>query len=61
MKSLAWLDVSARKAGIPVLEYTCMPLGELSDFIDFYAASEGAVQVLPAQKKKNMNYIPEVR
>lgn len=61
MKSLVWLDVSARKAGIPVLEYMCMPLGELSDFIDFYAASEGAVQVLPAQKKKNMNYIPEVR
>ena len=58
MKSLVWLDVSARKAGIPVLEYMCMPLGELSDFIDFYAASEGTVRLLSA---KSMNYIPEVR
>lgn len=44
-----------------MLEYMCMPLGELSDFIDFYAASEGTVQVLPARKGKNTNYIPEVR
>ena len=53
-----WLDVSARKAGIPYLEYACMPLGELSDFIDFYAASEGAVKL---SRKFEGSYIPEVR
>lgn len=53
-----WLDVSARRAGIPYLEYACMPIGELSDFIDFYAASEGAVEI---SKKNEWNYIPEVK
>lgn len=52
-----WLEVSARKSGIPYLEYSCMPVGELSDFIDFYAASEGLVSI---REKTNNNYIPEV-
>ena len=58
MKSLVWLDVPARKAGIPYLEYACTPLGELSDFIDFYAASEGTVKL---SRKFEGSYIPEVR
>lgn len=35
-----------------------MPIGELSDFVDFFAASDGLVEVI---KKQDMNYIPEVR
>lgn len=58
VKSLVWLDVSARKAGIPYLEYNCMPVGELSDFIDFYAASEGAVKL---SRRFDGGFIPEVR
>lgn len=53
-----WLDVASRKAGIPYLEYNCMPVGELSDFIDFYAASEGAVKL---SRRFDGSYIPEVR
>lgn len=53
-----WLDVCARKSGIPYLEYNCMPIGELSDFLDFYAASEGAASI---RRKTDYDYIPEVR
>ena len=57
MKSLVRLDVCARKAGIPFCEYNCMPIGELSDFIDLYAESDGAGYTV---EKINQEYIPEV-
>ena len=53
-----WLDGCARKSGIPYLEYNCMPIGELSDFLDFYAASEGVASI---RRKTDYDYIPEVR
>lgn len=53
-----WLEVAARKAGIPYLEYACMPLGELSDFLDFYAVSEGNGKLTEIRDEQ---YIPGVR
>nr|DAU86932.1 MAG TPA: hypothetical protein [Caudoviricetes sp.] len=35
-----------------------MPIGELSDFIDFYAESEGGCYTV---RKTDQEYIPEVR
>lgn len=58
IKSSVWLEVSARKAGIPYLEYACMPLGELSDFLDFYAVSEGNGKLTEIRDEQ---YIPGVR
>ena len=52
------MEVFARKSGIPYLEYACMPIGELSDFADFYGASEGAFEI---REKIDEQYIPEVR
>lgn len=52
-----WLDVAARRANIPYLEYVSMPIGELSDFADFWAASEGAVKLIDRSDKE---FIPEV-
>lgn len=52
------LDVLARKANIPYLEYNCMPIGELSDFIDLFAESEGHGYTVNKLQKE---YIPEVR
>ena len=40
---------------IPYLEYNCMPIGELSDLIDFYMATEGAVEL---KDRCNNEYIP---
>lgn len=57
VKSLTWLEVSARKAGIPYLEYASMPIGELSDFVDFFSASEGCVEL---REVFDDQYIPEV-
>ena len=59
MKSLVRLEVIARKAGIPYLEYASMPVGELSDFIDFYAESEGGCKIV---SRIDTEFIPlEVR
>lgn len=58
MKSLVRLDVCARKAGIPYLEYSCMPIGELSDFIDFFSESEGGCYTV---NKVDQEFIPEVK
>ena len=58
IKSSVWLEVAARKAGIPYLEYACMPLGELSDFLDFYAVSEGNGKLTEIRDEQ---YIPGVR
>jgi len=53
------LEVIARKAGIPYLEYASMPIGELSDFIDFYAESEGGCKIV---SRIDTEFIPlEVR
>lgn len=58
MNSSVRIDVMARKAGLPYLEYNCMPIGELSDFLDFYAESEGGCYTVEARSHE---YIPEVR
>ena len=58
VNSLVRLDVAARKAGIPFLEYNCMPVGELSDFLDFFAESEGGCYTV---KTQNQDYILDVR
>lgn len=42
--------------GIPFLEYNCMPIAELSDLADFYAASEGLVEL---REKKEEEFFPE--
>jgi hypothetical protein len=34
-----------KKLGFETLEYACMPMGELTDLIDLYMASEGLVEV----------------
>lgn len=50
MTTLAWLTLWGKKLGFDVLEYSCMPKGELSDLIDLYLASEGMVEI-----RKNIN------
>lgn len=58
MKSLEWLSVSARKMGIPTREFMAMPIGELSDLSDFYAASENSSVKL--RQRIYYDGIPEV-
>lgn len=45
---------------IPFLEYNCMPIAELSDLADLYAASEGNVTVNEVEEY-NGSYIPDLR
>ena len=52
------MDAMARRSGIPYLEYACMPLGELSDLLDFYAEAEGGCYTVSVSDQQ---YIPEVR
>ena len=54
----AWLDLYARKIGIPVCEYRCMPIGELEDLIDLYLASEGLQDV--GRVYNSEQYIPDL-
>ena len=49
-----------RKMNIPYLEYTCMPIAELSDLADLYAASEGNVTVREIEEYEGSN-IPDLR
>lgn len=58
MKTSAWLDLYARKIGIPVNEYMCMPLGQLEDLVDLYRASEGLIQIGKAYNSGQ--YIPDL-
>lgn len=45
---------------IPYLEYVCMPVAELSDLVDLYAASEGKVAVKEIEETSG-NYLPDLR
>lgn len=45
---------------IPYLEYNCMPIAELSDLADLYAASEGNVTVSENEEHEG-SYIPDLR
>lgn len=45
---------------IPYLEYTSMPIAELSDLADLYAASEGNVTVREIEEE-GKNCIPDLR
>lgn len=60
VNSLGWLDMWGRKMNIPYLEYTCMPIAELSDLADLYAASEGNVIVREIEEYEG-SYIPDLR
>lgn len=48
MNTFAWLDLWGKTLGYSVLEYSCMPIGELSDLIDLFLARSGVVEVVEA-------------
>lgn len=45
---------------IPYLEYNCMPIAELSDLADLYAASEGNVTVKEIGESTG-EFVPDLR
>jgi len=51
VNTLAWLDLWGKTLGYSVLEYRCMPVGELNDMISLYLAREGTVEISPAEEK----------
>ncbi len=50
------MEMMARMAGIPMKEYRCMPLGELSDQIDAFSILSGY-----AEEDIEEKYIPDLR
>lgn len=58
MNSIGWLDICGRKMGIPYREYSCMPIGQLSDLYDFFLATEGIVDLY---EKTDFEYFPDAR
>lgn len=55
VNSPEWLNVAGRRMGIPYREYSCMPVGELSDLYDFWLAQEGLVDLID---RRDTQYFP---
>ena len=55
VNTLAWLDLWGKTLGYSVLEYSCMPIGELQDLIALYMAREGYTEI---REVKNDEKIP---
>ena len=55
--SFAWYDFWGRELGAPVLEYSCMPVGEFLDLIAVCQIRNGAAR----EAEKNTGYIPDLR